>query len=601
MLTPITGKRLPRRFCVYDLEWVPGNVQRAKAAGMTPMQVRLCGVYDGKDYRSYTRIQDFLNNELTPRNAGMWFYAHAGGLADIQFILEYLIDNPSGYTISCAFSGSSAIIVRISRGKYHWYLLDSYWLIRQPLREIGRWMGQEKGGEKGSTDIFYAPIKTLVPYNRQDCIILYDAIRTLEDTVLSLGGRMEMTIASTAMSLFRRRYLKRQIHTSDDLNDIASDAYIASRVEVFEKHCEQADYYDINSSFPYSMTFEAPGDLLRTTKRLADNDTIKMVRASISVRDCDIPPLPYRTPEDRRIYFPSGSWSGWFSSVDIRLLETAGHTINRIDKVMEFEPFHDLKDYANEIYTLRKNSTHEPEKVVLKFLLNSLYGKFAEGELKSKYLINPPVQFYDVPETFDGAKEGHRKFVMPGVWEYTEKRHINHRHVPIAMHITALSRQWLYQYMTQAQRVYYCDTDSILVDRTDKFETSKELGGLKHEGEVRDGYFHAPKTYRYLKDLPEGVHGPLQAVIKAKGISRILDENGDSHAPSYNDFSQLVEHKELHIEQFSRVRSLLKSGHVHPHDVKRQKTFRDIVKPKRCFPRGGGRSRPWNVAELTDS
>jgi hypothetical protein len=155
--------------------------------------------------------------------------------------------------------------------------------------------------------------------------------------------------------------------------------------------------------------------------------------------------------------------------------------------------------------------------------------------------------------------------------------------------------------MTQASRVYYCDTDSILVDRRDKFDTSKELGGLKHEGQIKDGYFHAPKTYRYLKDLPEGHHGPLQAIIKAKGISRILDENGDSHSPAYEDFSQLVEHKELHIEQFSRVRSLLKSGSVHPHDVKRQKTFRDVVRTKRCFPANDGRSRAWNVSELTAS
>lgn len=566
------------------------------------MQVRLVGVYDGGKYRAYTRIQDFLNSELTPRNSGMWFYAHAGGLADVQFILEYLIDNPRpGIRVSCAFSGSAAIIVRITSGKYSWYLLDSFWLIRQPLREIGKWMGHAKGGAQGSTDIFYGDIKTLIDYNKDDCVILYDAIRTLEDTVLALGGRLEMTIASTAMGLFRRKYLKQEIPTSDDLNDIGSEAYIASRVEVFEHKCSNADYYDINSSFPFSMTYEAPGALIGTSRRIKDDETIKLVRAHVSVRDCDLPPVPYRTNEDRRIYFPTGSWTGWFSGVDIDLLETTGHTINRIDKVLSFEPLSDLRAYAQEIYELRKNSDSPAEKVVLKFLLNSLYGKFAEGEFKSKYLINPPAEFFDVPEWTPESGEG-RSYVMPGVYELVEKRTVAHRHVPIAMHITALSRKWLYEYMAKAEKVFYCDTDGFAVPNTDSFPESVELGGLKKEKPIHDAYFHAPKTYAYRCHAPleEGFSGPQpEWHIKAKGFSRIEDENGETHQLNYDDFTALLERKEVHVEQFSRVRSMLKSGKAHPHDVHRTKQFRDTVNPKRYFPPDGSRSRPWDVSELT--
>jgi predicted DNA-binding transcriptional regulator AlpA len=556
------------------------------------MQVRLVGVYDGFNYRSYTRIQDFLNSELTPRNSGMWYYAHAGGLADIQFILEYLIENPNpSIRVSCAFSGSSAIIVRISNGKYSWYLLDSFWLIRQKLRDIGEWMGHAKGGEEGSTDIFYGPLDTLIEYNRDDCIILHDAIRTLEDTVLGLGGRLEMTIASTAMGLFRRRYLSREIHTNDALNEIASQAYIGSRVEVFEKSCTNADYYDINSSFPYSMTFEAPGELVGTSRRLKDSKTLTLVKATVSVNECDLPPVPYRTPTDRRIYFPIGTWTQWFSGVDIELLKHSGHTIQKVEKVLEFEPFHDLKNYAQDIYELRKNSSHAAEKIVLKFLLNSTYGKFAEGETKSKYLINPGVEFYDVPEYTPERGEG-RSYVMPGVYELVEKRTIPHRHVPIAMHITALSRKWLYQYMNRAEKVFYCDTDGFAVPNSDTFPESNELGGLKKEKHIFEGHFHAPKTYAYRTEKGG------DWVVKAKGFSRIQGDEGETRTLNYNDFCHLIEHKELHVEQFTRVRSMLKSGSPHPHDVDRQKTFRDTTRPKRCFDLGTGRSRPWTIGEL---
>lgn len=559
------------------------------------MQVRLVGVYDGENYRSYTRIQDFLNSELTPRNDGMWFYAHAGGLADIQFILDYLLDNPrANIRVSCAFSGSAAIIVRITNGKYSWYLLDSFWLIRQPLRKIAAWMGgEQKGGEQGSTDIFYGPLPRLIEYNRLDCIILYDAIRALEDTVMGLGGRLEMTIASTAMGLFRRKYLKQKINTSADLNDIAMSAYIGSRVEVFEKQTPigQTNYWDINSSFPYSMTFDAPGQLIGTSARMKDNDTIKIVKAVVSVDDCDIPPIPYRTERDRRIYFPTGTWSGWFSGIDIELLQSTGHTIERIEKVLEFEPFYDLRDYATDIYTIRRDSNHAAEKEMLKILLNALYGKFAEGERKSKYLINPPAEFFDVPEITDTQPIG-RSYIAPGIWELVEKRDIPHRHVPIAMHITALSRKWLYQYMEKASTVYYCDTDGFAIPASDILPESKELGGLKKEKPIWEGYFHAPKTYAYRTEEGGEWH------IKAKGFSRPLDENGETRPLSYADFQELLEHKELHIEQFTRVRGLLKSETHKPHDVLRLKTFRDTARPKRCFPEEGGRSRPWDVSEL---
>lgn len=537
----------------------------------------------------------------------MWYYAHAGGLADVQYILEWLLDNQGhGYSVSCAFSGSSAIIVRVSKGKYFWNFLDSYWLLRAPLRKIGEFMGLEKGGEEGSTDLFYAPIATLMPYNQNDCFILYEAIRRLEDTVLGLGGRLEMTIASTAMSLFRRRYLTRQIHTDANVNELSNEAYIASRVEVFEHTCKNADYWDINSSFPYSMTFDAPGDLIGTSKRMKDDETIKIVKARVSVRPCDLPPLPYRTPNDRRIYFPTGSWESWFSHVDLQLLEATGHKIESVSKVLSFEKFHDLKAYSEEIYRLRRNSTDEAEREILKYLLNSLYGKFAEGEEKSQYLINPPIEFFDVPEWDSAAadrgeiqKPPFRSKIQPGIHEYVQKREIPHRHVPIAMHITALSRRWLYEYMAESEKVYYCDTDGFAIPKgSSDYVSSKELGKLKHEKVIVEGHFHAPKTYAYQAALPEGVQGPLRYTIRAKGISRPLDENGDQRPLTYADYCKLLEHKELPIERFSRVKGLLKMKDPHVHDVRIMKTLRDTVNPKRFFPADGSRSRPWDVKEL---
>lgn len=598
-LTPITKPKEKRRFKTYDLEWIPGNKpDKASSHGFEPMELRLVGVYDGYQYVAYRDIRSFLNGELTRANRGMWFYAHAGGMADIRFIFEYLIDHPNPHVrVNAFFSGSSAIIVKVTKGRNHWYFLDSYWLMRQSLRKIGEWMGMDKGGAENNTDMFYAPLGVLMEYNKLDCEILYRAIETFEYTLMGLGGQLEMTVASSAMSLFRRAYLKKPIKPMPSTNDIGRHAYVASRVEVFEKECREADYYDINSSFPYAMTFDAPGNYIASRRVLPDTG-IHIVDATIRIPECAIPPLPYRT-DDKRIYFPTGTWRSWFSNVDLVLLEESGGSIIQIHEVVSFEPFGDLKNYAENIYELRKNSQDDAEKAILKILLNSLYGKFAEGERKSQFVINPPAEFFNLPEADVGGIG--RSYIMPGVHEYISDTVVPHCHVPIAVHITAIARANIARFMWQASKVYYCDTDGFACPDSDTFPSSNELGGLKKEKHIYHGKFAAPKLYAYQEQ------NGGDWTIKAKGFSKVrgrrigtrweVTEDDDARPISYREFCDLLEHKELPIEHFVKLKQGLKSGNHRPQDGVTIKTWKDSVRPKRCF-RKNGSSRAWRVWEL---
>src|SRR5229473_1031480 len=108
MLKRIEKSPQIREFCTYDLEWVPKTYR-----------LRVIGVYDSqRGYRNYSTVAEFLDNELTSKNSGIWFYAHAGGLADIQFIIEEILKKGSGYKIRGSLSGSAIIAASISRGKY---------------------------------------------------------------------------------------------------------------------------------------------------------------------------------------------------------------------------------------------------------------------------------------------------------------------------------------------------------------------------------------------------------------------------------------------------------------------------------------------------
>jgi hypothetical protein len=404
---------------VYDMEWIPGQ-----------LEVRLLGLYDGDRYRAFHKVDDFLNAVLVRENADKWLYAHYGGMADAQFLLQRLASRADeGFQIDASFSGSSAIIIHVTRGELSWHFIDSFWLLRDRLSKIGEAVGLEKMGEEYACDnfpncghvdsnemkyldpcscthsygahdkqpgtkdlaclacgcrkydgdhpyamcVFWAPIAELTTYNERDCVILYKAIERFEQTLLDLGGQLQMTIASCAMHLFRRKYLQDDIRTVAAVNGWARKAYTSSRVEVFQTHCENAHYFDLNSSFPFAMTFDCPGNVKKMrAKKLPPYGSIYIAECEIIVPEMYLPPLPFR--HDGRVFFPTGTWTSWFSNIDLELLQKRGGRIVKVIQSIEFEKQSSLREYAIDIYAKRKAATTSYEKLILKYLLNSLGG-----------------------------------------------------------------------------------------------------------------------------------------------------------------------------------------------------------------------------------
>lgn len=587
---PITRPSRRRKIVTYDLEWVPGDyspVKHGDPEGWEPMALRLLGVYDARrGYRAYTNVRDFFNAELTSENDGAWFYAHLGGLADIQYLFDFLVRNQRPQIrVSAAFAGSSVIVMRIQRGGRSWYFVDSFRLLPTKLREIAKWVDMAKGGADGDRSTFFAPIKELREYNELDCLILHRAVSMFEAYLLSVGGQLEKTVAASALSLFRRSYQKREIRTVPNVNVIARQAYIASRVEVFAYECQQANYYDINSSFPHAMTFDAPGNFLRRVTRLPDPDrALYLAELTVTVPDCEIPPLPYRGGAGR-IFFPVGTWRAWFCEADVSFVLECGGTIEAVHDVLTFEPFHDLSDYSRDLYERRRTSQTPAEKQVWKFLLNSIYGKFGEREEKEKLLINPiTTSCSHTPRCPD---DGCMRMVRPGVWLMTETADVAHAHVPIAARITAVARTSLGRYLRQCERVYYCDTDGFVT--TSEFPIGDELGALKLEKLVVQGRFVAPKLYKY--QAPGG-----DWTVKSKGFSRLTSGEFD-RLTGYTESAERVEREEVAIMRMARIRENLAYGDTTPREKSIAKGIRDGLRPKRRHY-ADGTSRPWTVAEL---
>ena len=574
-----------RKITAYDMEWVPGSPTKDRPSKLDC--VRIIGAYDEqKGYRSYFTVRDFLRGELTSENRGRWYYAHAGGMADVQFVLEAIVRinlqaRRKIFEVNASFSGSSAIIVHVKyRGtKNVFHFIDSFWLLRTSLENIGKWIGLNKGAaekrrskEEAKHYYAHAPIAELRAYNETDCQILHKAIHEFENVLLDMGSQLQMTQASSAMQLFRRVYLKQDIPTSNRINEIARHSYTASRVEVYTRHIQNGKYFDINSSFPYAMTRPCPGQLIGVNRELGHFDTgLFIADAEIEVPDMYMPPLPYR--QGSRVFFPTGRWRNWFTNIDLELLLSEGGKIHALHEVCHFAPFDDMADYARDIYK-RRMASEGFEKEVYKITLNSLYGKFAESPEKQGLRIDPP------PEEraqFDPEWE-----IMPGVWLVEHTTDVPHMHVPISTHITAFARRTLYSAMNVVWDTYYCDTDGF--GTSDAVMTGGELGELKLEKLISEGIFVQAKLYRLLGTDDKGKQLDL---VKAKGFSKL----------TASEFMGLIEGEAISYERMARIRQNFRAGNITPEEVLIEKRLKGDTLPKR-FTYPDGHTRPWTIGEL---
>lgn len=588
MIEPYNGKREPLRLAVYDLEWIPGTYE-----------VRLVGVRDERGFRSYPTVLDFLKAELSSKNRGKIFFAHAGGLADVQFLLSEVIKraNPN-FRIEGSWSGSSLIRCKVVQGKHAWTFADSYWLLRDSLERIGKSVGLEKMGDSWICPehpncghegkcVFYAPMEILRTYNERDCEILWLALQRFQDEILELGGKLRQTIASTALTLFRSAYLQRTIATDERVNELAREAYIASRVEVFRRDAGSARGYDINSSFPHSMTHALPAELIET-RGTWRGEECAIVDAEVSVEH-EIPPVPIRT-KSGRVFFPCGSFRRRMTGDDLHLLLEAGGKIHRVHEAWIFRPFYDLGDYVRDLYELRKNTDDPFRKVVAKYLMNSCYGKFAEAEEKSELLVNPPKRpKCSKPKVCAGRCTCIEVFA-PGIYKVGKVAKIAHAHVPIAAVVTAKSRALLTRSLWQAPPIY-CDTDSNYTEHA--LPESNELGRFKLEKEITSGTFLSPKLYRTFP-------GPT---IRSKGFRRLSSE----------EFEALARGDGIAIRRMVRVAENFRAGIFDPREEEFVKhalshlsaseleragfSKRRVMRPKRCAT-DQGFTRPWHVSEI---
>jgi hypothetical protein len=332
------------------------------------------------------------------------------------------------------------------------------------------------------------------------------------------------------------------------------------------------------------MTKALPANCTGIQKEIPKSG-LYLARVKVEVPEMYLPPVPIRD-KHKRIMFPTGKWECYLTKVDIELAESVGCKIKNMKEVYTFDEFYDLKDYVIDLYE-KKAKAKGFERLLYKLLLNSLYGKFAESNEKEKMILYPDK--IECTHLYKGKKKHEnnsciRMFAnkQEGAYIRSDFIHSSHIHVPISAFVTAYSRELLYKYLVASKTFYYCDTDSVVCTKKNKFVDSDILGELKYEYDVIKGELIAPKLYRLLVKEK----GEEKQVLRTKGFPRLNSEG----------FDKLLKGESVVLKRFVSLKENYRSGDTTPKEREMEKrVYLDVQKRK--FLENGD-SRPLSIKEL---
>jgi hypothetical protein len=399
-------------------------------------------------------------------------------------------------------------------------------------------------------------------YNQNDALISAKALQFFFDTFEQLGATAKTTIAATAMSLFKNKYLTRQ-HWRQPVWLLTEQlqGYYGGRCEAFSRGwfgqgADNVKYYlgDVNSLYPSVMMKEYPvPDKYRistenTTRYIENFDGMSHVEL-----DCPMmqyPLLPYR--HNTKLMFPVGTWSGWYVNAELRKATQLGYTIKAVRKSIYYtENYFPFADYVQDLYNKRLAYQAEgsPMELVVKLFLNGLYGKFAQKWLdRAEWQHHSAVTYKQIQDAKTVERVGDYFAINKG---FSEPAAFT---IPIwAAHVTAYGRMALHDYMLTTQPLY-CDTDSVITSKP--FESSRSLGKLKLVMPVDRGIIVRPKFYALQTNDED--------YVKIKGLgTRVV----------WDDFVKLMTNPEIKYERFMRFRESLRRGFIPNEIIQQPKKF----------------------------
>lgn len=417
-----------------------------------------------------------------------------------------------GWELQRFYLDQGCKILNWRKGNYSLQVVDNVnWFKGQ----LATW-AKAAGIPKLDTDPLTASADSLSTYCRRDVDILHKLWEWWYGYISEHDcGAWGITLPSQAFHAFRHRHLNHKvwIHDHEDALELERESYHGGRTECF-RYGEYQDsiFYklDVNSMYPFCMwAFETPLAMRGYTERLSLKALqyrlqryCLVARATVNVTE---PFLPFQS--DDGLIYPIGRFETVLTTPELRMALERGW-LEELGEAAWYRKGILFRDYVDYWYALKQSYREDSDPLLYrlsKMMLNSLYGKF--GQLNSQITqIGEchPEEFKLTPIWDTKTSEWITEYRLTGkVFVKRRGGESFHSFPAIAAHVTAYARMYLYRVIELVGRehVYYCDTDSIIVDSMgfQKFAPHLKpsmLGHLKVERIARFLKLNAPKDYQ---------------------------------------------------------------------------------------------------------
>jgi len=413
------------------------------------------------------------------------------------------------------------------------YFLDTMAFYSMSLEEVGKIVGLHKletpkelieGGDREYN------IEELKPYCLRDTMIVLRAIENIRNTMSKMGYRPrslfsagQIAISSFLTYITRNNQIwkiadlidigksKKQMRVKpSEYDDKVREGYRGGRCQSFQKgEFKNTSMIDLNALYPFIMInmkfpdlksetfFKKPLEIMKQSDIL---NKIGVLRCTIdSPKDIEIPYLPIRYK--KKTEYPRGkTLTATWTILEVSEAVARGYTIKDIDWVvlyneLDINPF---EEYLTELYKLRSKSKGEMKHVV-KLIMNSLYGKFAQKRNSVDYKLIKRIEFGEyLNKGYKLAGVTPRGDIMSKDNEPYIARYTN---PIISTLITAAARDHLYKFLEKINKedLIYVDTDSIMLKNFDKYESLFKIGNRLGQWKIeyRDKKAHVLREKEY--------------------------------------------------------------------------------------------------------
>lgn len=366
-------------------------------------------------------------------------------------------------------------------------------------------------------------------YLMDDCIYLFELVKGFKEVV----GERE-TIAGAAFQQMKKSGIKIE-KQNEHHDDKFRPFYFGGRVQAFRTGIFRGplSIYDINSAYPYAMTFDHPaGSQYVHTSALPTGGT-----PYFAVVSCEsVGAFPIRAG-DGSLDFPADGEVRKFHVTSWELdaaRELNNLKILKVHRCLIPEKTINFTDYVDKYFAMKaeaKKSGDKIKELAFKYLLNSAYGKWGQDPRKfKKYKIE---EFGKFVSGFVPLQD----FGSLTLWACDAPDPKGFYDVAVGASITGFVRAMLWRAICASKDVYYCDTDSIIC-RSSKVSIGPELGKWKLEMRPKKLAVAGKKMYAAVggdkeKTASKGVRISAAQIFEvARG--GVVDWHNDAPSFSFN-------------------------------------------------------------------